>query len=100
MELLSGPVVRTPGFHRRTAGAMGSIPVQETKILYVTQYSQKKKKLTPKSYKLNIYKLPILLSRIQFWLVIEQEKKMSILIFILSSCFLGLDFITFSPLGH
>ena len=44
MELLSGPVVRTPGFHRRTAGAMGSIPVQETKILYVTQYSQKKKK--------------------------------------------------------
>ena len=44
MEFLSGPVVRTPGFHRRTAGAMGSIPVQETKILYVTQYSKKKKK--------------------------------------------------------
>ena len=90
MEFLSGPVVRTPGFRRRTAGAMGSIPVQETKILYVTQYSQKKKKqkpknLTPKSYKLTIYKLPILLSRIQSWLVIEQGKKMSILIFILSS---------------
>ena len=44
MEFLSGPVVRTPGFHRRTTRATGSIPVQGTKILYVTQYSQKKKK--------------------------------------------------------
>ena len=75
MEVLSGPVVRTPGLHCRTAGATGLIPVQGTKIPYVTQYSQKKKKnkknLTPKSYTLNIHKLPILLSRIQFWLVIE-----------------------------
>ena len=44
MEFLSGPVVRTPGFHRKTTRATGSIPVQGTKILYVTQYSQKKKK--------------------------------------------------------
>ena len=50
MEFLSGPVVRTPGFRRRTAGAMGSIPVQVTKILYVTQYSQKKKTKTKKPY--------------------------------------------------
>lgn len=73
MEVLSGPVVRTPGLHCRTAGATGLIPVQGTKIPYVTQYSQKKKKkqLIPKSYTLNIHKLPILLSRIQFWLVIE-----------------------------
>ena len=99
MEFLSGPVVRTPGFHRRTTRATGSILVQGTKILYVTQYSQKKKKnqLTPKSYNLNIYKLPILLWRIQFWLVIEQEKKKNIVIFILNSCFLGLDS---SPSNH
>ena len=44
MEVLSGPVVRTPGLHCRTAGATGLIPVQGTKIPYVTQYSQKKKK--------------------------------------------------------
>lgn len=44
MEVLSGPVVRTPGLHCRTAGATGLIPVQGTKIPYVTQYSQKKNK--------------------------------------------------------
>ena len=50
MEVLSGPVVRTPGLHCRTAGATGLIPVQGTKIPYVTQYSQKKKKKQKKPY--------------------------------------------------
>lgn len=49
--------------HTSTAGGMDSNPGWGTKIQHVTQYSQKKKKnqLTPKSYNLNIYKLPILL---------------------------------------
>ena len=101
MEFPSSPVLRTPGFHHRIARATGSIPVQGTKILYVTQYSQKKKKkLTPKSYKLNIYKLPILLWRIQFWLVIEQGKKKEHCYFHSQFLLPGAGFVTFSPLGH
>ena len=37
-------VVQWLGLHASTAGGMGSIPGQGTKILYATQHGQKKKK--------------------------------------------------------
>lgn len=60
MEVLSGPVVLGLQASIRLQGPLGLIPVRELRSRMSHSTAKKKKTYTPKSYTLNIYKLPIL----------------------------------------